>query len=319
MPRALADDGEPTRSNATPRSTASMRACMFRAKSRMRISVTSAIMPRPYCAAAPEICRSWVTSTRDPPRLAARVAVTSIDAWPRPFSSDPAASTTIRLAVSSRSLIWAVPANWSRTGPSLTATRPRYLLSPRSWVSSVPGRQAATAGMSSKNFHTLSTGWATSNPLLISISPPVPNYPLWMTPGSSSLHFDRRGAGDVVPLGQRLVHPARQQRHVDVADAGVLERVPPRVDIRRRTTDRGALADALRADRVVGAGRDDLIQLVTRGLPCGREQVVQVVRPDAVALCVKGDELHVGHGVRLGQPTHDLTFDDHGIDPDTTV
>src|SRR5215469_3737990 len=52
-----------------------------------------------------------------------------------------------------------------------TATRPLYFSPPRSSVSSAPGRQVATCGMSSKNCHTFSTGSATSKSLLISIVP----------------------------------------------------------------------------------------------------------------------------------------------------
>ena len=101
-----------------------MRFCMLVAKSRIRTVVTSEIIPRPYCAAAPESCRSWATSILVPPPTGASLAVSSIAAWPRPFSSAPAASTTIRLPASSRSLIAAVPANWSFTGPMRTATLP---------------------------------------------------------------------------------------------------------------------------------------------------------------------------------------------------
>ena len=47
-------------------------------------------MPRPYCAAAPDSWRSWVTSTLVPRPDRASVAVTTMLAWPRPFSSAPA-------------------------------------------------------------------------------------------------------------------------------------------------------------------------------------------------------------------------------------
>src|SRR3569833_1510832 len=61
----------------------------------------------------------------------------------------------------------------------------------------------------------------------------------------SVLHPDRRSAGHVVPFGDRLIHPVGQQRHVDVAYAGVLDRVQHRVDARGRAADGGALTDAL--------------------------------------------------------------------------
>src|SRR5262249_10457377 len=44
----------------SPRSIRSIRSCMFAEKSRISTAVTSVIMPRPYCAAAPDSCRSWL-------------------------------------------------------------------------------------------------------------------------------------------------------------------------------------------------------------------------------------------------------------------
>ena len=145
---------------------------MFAEKSRIRTAETSEIMPRPYCAAAPASCRSWVTSTLVPRPRGVRVALTTMAAWPRPFTSAPAAWTTSFLAASSRSVMSAVPLNWRRTGPIRMATRPSYLSSPRSLVSSAPGRQDATCGMLSKNCHTFSTGSATSKSLVIITSAP---------------------------------------------------------------------------------------------------------------------------------------------------
>src|SRR5215472_917807 len=129
-------------------------------------------MPRPYWAAAPESCRSWVTSTLVPRPERASVAVTTMLAWPLPFSSAPLACTTTRWAASSRSVMSAVPAKLSLTGPIRTATRPWYFSPPRSPVSSAPGRQAATCGMLPKNCQTFSIGSATSKPFLISIGTP---------------------------------------------------------------------------------------------------------------------------------------------------
>src|SRR5580704_3660696 len=153
----------------SPRSIRSIRSCMFAEKSRISTAVTSAIMPRPYCAAAPDSCRSWATPILVPRPARVSVAVTTMLAWPRPFSSAPLACTTTRLAASSRSVMSAVPANCRRTGPIRTATLPLYFSSPRSSVSSAPGRHAATWGMFSKNSQTFSTGSATSNSFLISI------------------------------------------------------------------------------------------------------------------------------------------------------
>src|SRR5271166_3793367 len=155
----------------SPRSIRSIRSCIFAEKSRISTAVTSLIMPRPYCAAAPESCRSWVTPTLVPRPARARTAVTTMLAWPRPRSSAPLACTTTLLAALSRSVMSAVPANCSLTGPIRTATRPLYFSPPRSSVSSAPGRQVATCGMFSKNCHTFSTGSATSKSLLISIVP----------------------------------------------------------------------------------------------------------------------------------------------------
>ena len=102
-----------------------MRPCMFSAKARISTVVTSVTMPRPYCAAAPDSCRSWTTPILVVPRpVRASVAVTTMLAWPRPFPSAPLTCTTTRLAASSRSVMSAVPANCSRTGPIRTATVP---------------------------------------------------------------------------------------------------------------------------------------------------------------------------------------------------
>ena len=49
---------------------------MLAEKSRISTAVTSEIMPRPYCAAAPDSCRSWATATLVPRPAWTRVAVT---------------------------------------------------------------------------------------------------------------------------------------------------------------------------------------------------------------------------------------------------
>jgi len=54
----------------------------------MRAPVTSEIIPRPYWAIAPDICRSWETITRVPLPAGVIVEVTVAEAWPLPFSSD---------------------------------------------------------------------------------------------------------------------------------------------------------------------------------------------------------------------------------------
>src|SRR6202035_4074333 len=80
---------------------------------------------------------------------------------------------------------------------------------------------------------------------------------LLSTPALAVLYSVRayRGrTGDVVPLGDRLPDPVGEQRHVDVADPGLRQRVEPRVHERGRAADRRALPDALGADRVVRAG-----------------------------------------------------------------
>src|ERR1700730_8227477 len=125
-------------------------------------------MPLPNCAAAPESWRSWLTLTFVPLPADTIVEVTFMVAWPLPFSSDPDASITIRLADSFRSTIWAVPANCIFTGPILVVTRPLYT-SPLTSVSSAPGMQGAIRGTSCMCFHTCSSGAATSNSLSISI------------------------------------------------------------------------------------------------------------------------------------------------------
>src|SRR5580700_11508994 len=107
--------------------------------------------------------------------------------------------------------------------------------------------------------------------------------PQLSTASSLIIRPDGRGARYVTVVGQRLPHPVRQQRHVDVADAGARQRVDYRVDEGSRAADGGALADALSADRVVRAGGHDLaVQLEAGRLPGGGQQVVHVVRADAV-------------------------------------
>src|SRR5579862_10014307 len=74
-------------------------------------------------------------------------------------------------------------------------------------------------------------------------------------------------AGHIAAVRQGLPDPVREQRHVNVADPGVRQRVHDRVDVSGRAAHGGALADALGADRVVRAGRDDLaVQLEARRL-----------------------------------------------------
>src|SRR5262249_37911989 len=107
--------------------------------------------------------------------------------------------------------------------------------------------------------------------------------------------------------------------HVDVADAGVLDGVHDGIDECGRTADGGTLPDALGADRVVGAWCHHLVQFEAGRLPRRRQQVVHVVGADAIAVGVEGDELHAGHGEGLGQPTHDLSFHDHRVDPHAAV
>src|SRR3984885_12336273 len=104
---------------------------------------------------------------------------------------------------------------------------------------------------------------------------------------------NRGRAGHVAAVGERLPYPVGQHRHVDVPHPGAAERVHDRVDEGGGPAARGALADPLGADRVVRARRDDLaVQLVAGCLPGARQQVVHVVRTDAVAVGVERDELH---------------------------
>src|SRR5664279_1134714 len=175
----------------------------------------------------------------------------------------------MRLAVSSRSVMSANPAKRSLTGPILIATPPLYLSSPRSSVSSVPGRHLASCGMSFKNSHTASIGCATSNSFLINMSRLLVNVGWFgqVRCRSSAVRPHRWRARDVMLLSQRLKYPVGQHRHVDVAHSSALERIHDSVDEGRRPTDRRALADTLRADGVVWAGSDDLVQLVARSLP----------------------------------------------------
>ena len=122
--------------------------------------MTSEIMPRPYCAAAPGELQVLGDARPWCPAPAGGEAAPS-PAW-RPGRGPSRRHRRRRrrsaCAASSRSVISAVPANCSFTGPIRIATLPWYLSSPRSSVSSAPGRHAATCGMLSKNCQTLSTG-----------------------------------------------------------------------------------------------------------------------------------------------------------------
>src|SRR5580704_13323070 len=198
---------------SSPRPARSIRSARLTPKSRMSTALTSEIMPRPYWAAAPESCRSWETLTLVPRPSWASVAVTTMLAWPRPFSSAPVAFTTTRLAASFRSVMSASPANCSRTGPIRTATRPLYFSPPRSSVSSAPGRQLATCGMFSKNCQTFSTGSPTSKSFLISIVPRSCSQELlhvssWVTlerlPAASAAEV----VGDAAMLQRRALRPS---------------------------------------------------------------------------------------------------------------
>src|SRR5580692_9271094 len=109
------------------------------------------------------------------------------------------------------------------------------------------------------------------------ISPPRPSSSLLAWRAALVLAH-RRETGHVPSVGERLPHPVRQQRHVDVPDPGLAQRVHDRVDEGGRPADGGALADALGADRVVRAGRHDLaVELEAGSLPRSRQQVVHVV------------------------------------------
>ena len=117
----------------------------------------------------------------------------------------------------------------------------------------------------------------------------------------------------------RLPDLGARKRHVDVLHAERLQRVDHRVDVRGGRADRGRLADALGADRVVRRRRHRLAQLEPRRLDRGRQQVVHEVRADAVAVLVERDQLHRRRAVALGEPAVDLALDDHRVDAHAAV
>ena len=142
--------------------------------------------------------------------------------------------------------------------------------------------------------------------------------------GGELLRSPRQGGGhhcggSGAPLHRRP-HARRGAGHVDVLDAvRLVQRVDHRVDDRRRRADGGRLADALGAERVVGAGRDRLSQLEVGALERGRDEVVHERGVEAVALLVERDQLHQRDADALGQPAVDLAVDDHRVDPHAAI
>src|ERR1700733_32472 len=279
----------------SPRSTRSIRSCMVVAKSRISTDETSEIIPRPYWAAAPDSWISCATLTLVPRPERTSVAVTTMLAWPRPFSSAPAALRTSRLAASSRSAISAVSANCSRTGPIRMATRPLYFSPPRSSVSSAPGRQVATWGMSPKNSQTFSTGWATSKSLVTSMALlQVRRRVLLERPAAA-------GAAEVVRLAvvlQRIAGRVRGHGHPAhgvsaspggrppgpprdcLARRGLSFGAPPLARQRSRT---GARMDTARSAQLDQLGQDRDRDLAVRG----PAQVQPGRHPDPVQLVLR--------------------------------
>src|SRR5205085_12555039 len=183
-----------------------------------------------------------------------------------------------------------------------------------------PGRMVRTVGTdpgSTAQGLQSSVTAACSVLLVYSLTIIMPRYAPVVCPGLCPRK--RWGARDVLLVLDRFPHPARQAGHVDVADPEVGDGVDDGVDEGGGATHAAALPDALAPDRVVGRGGDDLVQLEVRGLPCGRDHVVHVVGPDAVALGVERDHLVVRHGEGLGETAVQLALDDHRVDPDATV
>src|SRR2546423_15695888 len=106
---------------------------------------------------------SWLMSMRVPLPLRSRDETTVALACPLPFSSEPLAFITIRLAASSRSVMSTSPLKASDTGPILMLTLPLYCRSFTTSVSSAPGMQGATRRGSRRNSQTSSVDAGTVN------------------------------------------------------------------------------------------------------------------------------------------------------------
>src|SRR3954463_8910360 len=108
-------------------------------------------------------------------------------------------------------------------------------------------------------------------------------------------------------------------RHRDVGDAEGGQRVDDRVDHRRRDADRAALADALDAERVVGARRDVVADLEVRQVGRARHAVVHERTVGQLALGVVADLLVQRLADALGEAAVGLAIDDHRVDDGADV
>ena len=137
-----------------------MRRFKFSEKSSRRCCDTSAKSPeaRPYCATEPASCRSVTIETFVKAPSGMSCMTRSACAVPRPFLSEPRASTRVRWLASSISVKLAIPSNVSKIGPSLTETRPLNDRSSIFSTSSPPGTHSAIEATSSRRGHACWSG-----------------------------------------------------------------------------------------------------------------------------------------------------------------
>src|SRR3954471_2933190 len=103
-------------------------------------------------------------------------------------------------------------------------------------------------------------------------------------------------------------------RHREVGDAERGQRIDDRVDHGGRDADRAALADALDAERVVGARGDVVADLEVRQVGRARHAVVHERSGGQLALGVVADLLVQRLADALGEAAVGLPVDDHRVD-----
>src|SRR5438128_3758032 len=118
------------------------------------------------------------------------------------------------------------------------------------------------------------------------------------TSSASDIRYALLRRADLIQSRPDLV---RGDRHVDVRDAQVSDRIDHGVDEGRRRADRGRLTDPFSADRVVGRRRDRLAYLELRRLPARGQQVIGEIGAEAVAFLVERDQLHERDAKTLGE------------------
>src|SRR3989442_5712035 len=113
----------------------------------------------------------------------------------------------------------------------------------------------------------------------------------------------------------RVPHPMRRRRHVDVFNAGRSQSIMDGIHQRRRSADRSGFAATLGPERIVRARRDLRRDLEGRQVGGARHRVVHVAAGQKLAgLLVVHAALEQRLADALRQSAVHLAFDDHRID-----